>query len=484
MSLRRRLILGCAAIAIVLFVADVALASTFRGFLLGRLDEQLGEAAERVATAPRRPPSDDEPPPRARQPVRGGPPRADNPAFSEYFIARADASGALIERLGDPLSTSAEAVPAPDPDAVATNATADVQTAAPFTATDADGGRWRMIALRTDATDTPIVVVGGALTAVDATFLRMITVLATATIAVLATLLVVAWWLLRHGIRPLASMTTTAEAIADGALSERVPHMDPRTEAGRLGDALNTMLGRIEEAFRERAASEDRLRRFVADASHELRTPLTSVRGYAELYRAGGLADRAALDDAMRRVEQEAGRMGDLVEDLLLLAKLDEHRPLQQRPVRLDHLATDAVRDARAIESDRSITCSVEPVEIVGDEARLRQALANLLANVRTHTPADTTVDVVVTREGATAVVEVADDGPGMAPDVADRVFERFYRADPGRARSRGGSGLGLAIVAGIAEAHGGTADVDSAPDAGARVRLRLPLPSTGTRRP
>jgi two-component system OmpR family sensor kinase len=274
-------------------------------------------------------------------------------------------------------------------------------------------------------------------------------------------------------------MTITAEAIADGALSERVPAMDSGTEAGRLGEALNTMLGRIEDAFRERAASEHRLRRFVADASHELRTPLTSVRGYAELYRAGGLADKAALADAMRRIEQEAGRMHDLVEDLLLLAKLDEGRPLQQRPVRLDQIAADAVRDAQAVEPLRSITCQAEPVEIIGDDARMRQALANLLANARAHTPANASVEVTLRREGQSAVIEVADQGPGMTPEVADRVFERFFRADPARTRASGGSGLGLAIVASITQAHRGTAEVDSEPGAGARFRLRLPLHAT-----
>jgi two-component system OmpR family sensor kinase len=415
-SLRRRLLLACAAVAVVLFVADIALASTFRSFLLGRLDRQLTEAADLVANPAAR---------RAgaagrRGPPRIAPPRSGNPAFSEYYIGLAGV--------------------------------------------DATGR------------GQPIVVIGGPLREVNSTYARMVVVLVVATVAVLATLVVVAWWVLRHGVQPLSTMTATAEAIAGGALSERVPAMDPRTEAGRLGDALNTMLGRIEHAFAEQAASEDRLRRFVADASHELRTPLTSVRGYAELYRAGGLAEDEALDDAMRRVEQEAARMSDLVEDLLLLAKLDEGRPLQLQTVRLDELARDAVRDASAAHPSRSIACSTDPVEVFGDEARLRQALANLVTNACSHTPADTKVDVVVRRAGPSALVEVADDGPGMSTDVASQVFERFYRADPARARASGGSGLGLAIVAGIAEAHGGTAEVESSPGHGARFRLRLPV--------
>jgi two-component system OmpR family sensor kinase len=471
-SLRRLLLLACVAVAVVLFVADVALASTFRSFLLDRLDRQLTEAADLVANPAAR---------RAGAAGRGGPPRiapprSGNPAFSEYYIGLARADGTVVEVLGDPLSAQAPPEPAPEAVVEAASTGDDV---VPFEAASADGDDWRLVAVDATGRGQPIIVIGGPLREVDSTYARMVVVLVVATVAVLATLVVVAWWVLRHGVRPLATMTTTAEAIAGGALSERVPAMDPRTEAGRLGDALNTMLGRIEHAFAEQAASEDRLRQFVADASHELRTPLTSVRGYAELYRAGGLAEDEALDDAMRRVEQEAARMSDLVEDLLLLAKLDEGRPLDQHTVRLDQLARDAVRDASAAHPTRSIDCTADPVEIVGDEARLRQALANLLTNACAHTPADATIDVVVRRDGSWASAEVTDDGPGMPAEVAGRVFERFYRADPARARASGGSGLGLAIVAGIAEAHGGTAEVESSPGHGARFRLRLPLPAS-----
>jgi two-component system OmpR family sensor kinase len=471
-SLRRLLLLACVAVAVVLFVADIALASTFRSFLLDRLDRQLTEAAQRIADPSAGRAGTDG----RRGPPRIAPPRSGNPAFSEYYIGLAAADGTIVEVLGDPLS--AQALPEPSPDAVV-DAAATGGDVAPFEAASADGDGWRLVAVDATGQGQPILVIGGPLGEVDSTYARMVSVLAVATAAVLATLVVVAWWVLRHGVQPLATMTTTAEAIAGGALSERVPAMDPRTEAGRLGDALNTMLGRIEHAFAEQAASEDRLRRFVADASHELRTPLTSVRGYAELYRAGGLAEDEALDDAMRRVEQEAARMSDLVEDLLLLAKLDEGRPLDQHTVRLDQLARDAVRDASAAHPTRSIDCTADPVEIVGDEARLRQALANLLTNACAHTPADATIDVVVRRDGSWASAEVTDDGPGMPAEVAGRVFERFYRADPARARASGGSGLGLAIVAGIAEAHGGTAEVESSPGHGARFRLRLPLPAS-----
>jgi two-component system OmpR family sensor kinase len=471
MSLQHRVILGCAVTAVVLFVADVALASTFRTYLLSRLDDQLMAAAVRVADAPEGP-SPEGPP------AGGPPPQSENSAFSEYFIGRANDAGEIVERLGDPLSRQAEAIPEPDPETVVAQAAASGDRVSAFEAASANGERWRMVALwAPDWESTPIVVVGGSLAVIDATYGRMVFVLAVATAAVLAALSTVFWWVLRHGVRPLTAMTATAGAIADGALSARVAGTDPRTEAGRLGDALNTMLGRIEDAFRERTASQERLRDFVANASHELRTPLTSVRGYAELYRAGALTEQAALDDAMRRVEQEASRMGDLVEDLLLLARLDEGRPLEQRSVRLNELVSDAVRDAQAVEPDRPISCAAEPVEIVGDEATLRQAVGNLLANARAHTPPDTGVEVSVHGDGPWAIVEVTDHGPGMPADVADHVFERFFRADPARSRARGGSGLGLSIVASIAEAHNGTVAVASAPGAGARFRLRLPRP-------
>jgi len=271
-------------------------------------------------------------------------------------------------------------------------------------------------------------------------------------------------------------MAETAGHIAAGDLSQRVEHADDRTEAGQLGTALNAMLEQIEEAFDERAATEERLRRFVADASHELRTPLTSIRGYTELWRAGGLTGPGEVGEAMRRMEQEARRMGLLVDDLLLLARLDQGRPLETVPLALDRLVDDAVRDARAVEPDRPIDLAAEPVTVVGDDHRLRQVVGNLLANARLHTPPGTPVHVSLRATGDRVRLVVADDGPGLAPDVAARVFERFYRGDPARTRTRGGSGLGLSIVAAVAEAHGGRVSVDTAPGAGARFVVELPL--------
>jgi two-component system OmpR family sensor kinase len=293
---------------------------------------------------------------------------------------------------------------------------------------------------------------------------------------VLGLLGLVTWWVIRLGVRPVKQMTATATAIAGGDLSHRVPVGHEGTEADELGVALNTMLTRIEEAFDERSASEARLRQFIADASHELRTPVATIRGYAELYRRGGLAEREELQQAMRRTEAETLRMGSLIDDLLLLARLDQGRPLGRAPVDLGVLAVDAAADARARAPERRVTASVsEGVVVNGDEHRLRQLVANLVSNALVHTPADAPIEARVRSDNGSAVLEVHDDGPGMSPDVAARAFERFYRADPSRSRHHGGSGLGLAIVRAIVDAHGGTVTLDTALGKGTTVRVELP---------
>jgi two-component system, OmpR family, sensor kinase len=272
-------------------------------------------------------------------------------------------------------------------------------------------------------------------------------------------------------------MTETATAIAGGDLSHRVPEVAAGTEAGALGLALNTMMTKIEDAFEQRTASEARLRQFIADASHELRTPVTTIRGYAELYRGGGLANPDDLAQAMRRTEQESIRMGALVEDLLLLARLDQGRALESGAVDLGVLAVDAVSDARAVDPDRRITASVaEGVRVDGDEGRLRQVVGNLIGNALVHTPPGSPIEVRVDHDGPSAVLEVRDHGPGMAEPVAARVFERFFRADPARSRHAGGSGLGLSIVKAIVQAHAGTVGITSREGEGTTARVTLPL--------
>ncbi len=276
---------------------------------------------------------------------------------------------------------------------------------------------------------------------------------------VLAVLAGLSWWVVKLGLRPLERMEETAGAIAAGDLSQRVESTDPRTEVGRLGIALNSMLGQIEGAFAERAESEGRLRRFVADASHELRTPLTSIRGYAELFRRGADTRPEDLAKSMQRIEDAATRMGVLVDDLLLLARMDQGRPLEQEPVDLSRVASGAVEDARAATPDHEILyTSNGAVTIIGDESRLHQLFANLLSNACTHTPPGTPVHVRVEFEGDDAMVEVRDEGPGMSEFDAAHAFERFWRADESRTRESGGTGLGLSIVAAITDAHHGRA--------------------------
>jgi two-component system OmpR family sensor kinase len=294
---------------------------------------------------------------------------------------------------------------------------------------------------------------------------------------ILVALALVAWWVVHLGLRPLERMGETAGAIAAGDLSRRVEPADEQTEVGRLGLALNSMLGQIETAFAERTASEARLRRFVGDASHELRTPLTSIRGYAELFRRGAATRPDDLAKTMRRIEEAAARMGVLVDDLLLLARLDQGRPLEHSPVDLTRLVAAAVDDVRVTAPDRPVTYDATgPVVVNGDEFRLRQVLANLLENARTHTPPSTPIEVHVSQTAENAIVEVRDHGPGMSAEDAARAFERFWRSDPSRTRESGGAGLGLAIVAAITEAHGGRAEVETAPGMGATFRITIPL--------
>ncbi|HEX9315892.1 MAG TPA: ATP-binding protein, partial [Actinomycetota bacterium] len=269
-------------------------------------------------------------------------------------------------------------------------------------------------------------------------------------------------------------------------LTERVARSDDHTEVGQLGRALNVMLARIEAAFDERRASEaalrtseERLRRFVSDASHELRTPVASVRAYAELFRRGGDRHPEDLPRLMARIESEAARMGVLVEDLLLLTRLDQGRPLEMAPVDLGALAADSVEAARTIEPERPITLQVEgSVEVMGDRDRLRQVADNLLANVRTHTPPGAGASVIVRLAGGRAIIEVADSGPGIDPQDAAHIFERFFRSDPSRARDRGGSGLGLSIVAAITAAHGGSASAANRPGPGGGALFTIDLPA------
>ncbi len=303
--------------------------------------------------------------------------------------------------------------------------------------------------------------------------LRRVEILASLAVVLIMGTLVL--WLVRRDLRPLREMAQTADAIASGDLGRRVPQETPTTEVGRLGTALNEMLTQIESAFAEKSASEERLRQFVADASHELRTPLTTIRGYVELLRRGGISDEAGSRRALQRVEGEAIRMGGLVEDLLLLAELDRGRPLLAQPVGLHRICSDVVDDNNAFDHEHTLTMVPgNEVMVVGDAERLTQVAHNLVRNALTHTPPGSTVRVSVRSEAGMGVLSVTDNGPGLDPVAAARVFDRFYRGDPGR--SGPGTGLGLSIVLAIAEALGGMAEVQSPGHSGATVLVRIPL--------
>jgi two-component system OmpR family sensor kinase len=384
------------------------------------------------------------------------------------------------------------------------------------------GGHWRLTAFPTQfingatgQTSSGTIIVGTDVSSIYRTLdgLALIDLIVSA--VVLVALAIVGIAIVRTSLRPLTDIELTAGAIAAGDLSQRVPDRDPRTEVGRLGRSLNAMLAQVEAAFHAREKSEasarrseEKMRQFVADASHELRTPLTAIRGYAEYYRQRGGAGNGArhaapansepvqaesgrltepdIDRIMQRVEQESARMGVLVEDMLLLARLDQQRPIERRPVDLLTLAADAVQDARMIAPRRKIELTVgrgAAFLVLGDEARLRQVITNLMSNALSHTPDGTPIDVRILTHGPdgrlpvpSVTIEVDDHGPGLSKEQAERVFERFYRADQARGRKTGGAGLGLAIVAALVDAHDGAVGVDTAPGSGAMFWITLPL--------
>jgi two-component system OmpR family sensor kinase len=320
-----------------------------------------------------------------------------------------------------------------------------------------------------------VLVLAVPLREVAQTLQRLIVVQLLVGAGVTLALIALGWVVIRLGLRPLERMGRVARDIAHGDLTRRVSPDDQRTEVGRLGSSLNEMLVQIEQAFAERGESEDRLRRFLSDASHELRTPLASIRGYAEVFRLGAATEPGDLERAMARIESEATRMGVLVENLLLLARLDELPELRLVPVDLRELAEQAAQDTRAVAPQRDVRLTAsDAVRVLADPEQLRQVLANLTRNAVIHTPPDTTIEISLRREGDQAVLEVRDHGPGLPADADDRVFERFWRTDGGRSRGRGGSGLGLAIVKAIVQAHHGEVHAGNAPDGGAVFRVTL----------
>ncbi len=321
------------------------------------------------------------------------------------------------------------------------------------------------------------VVVAVPLTEVKTTLSQMLLLETLIGLAVVAATAALAFLIIRVGLRPLQRMGAVASDIAAGDLSRRVEPATQKTEIGRLGLALNGMLSQIEAAFAERTASNDRLRRVIADASHELRTPLTSIRGYAEMLRRGAAESPTDSEAARRRIEEESIRMTGLVDDLLVLARLDQGRPLDKAAVDLRSIATDAVADARVVAPLRKISLSANgPVIVTGDDTRLRQVLGNLVRNAIVHTPQQTPIEVSVAGDDGVGRLSVADHGPGLAADDVERIFEPFYRADPSRSRDRGGAGLGLSIVSAVVTAHGGHVKVSRTEGGGATFEVELPL--------
>jgi two-component system, OmpR family, sensor kinase len=460
-------------------VAAAAVTHTLlASFLLQRFDDQQASASSFVYTTLfQRVPG-------GGRSFDAGVPRQSNrllPTGSYAIVV--DSSGKLIEGLSYNADTN---VWSPAPAGTSPQLPSNVVShTKPFTVTDKNGVRYRVL-VDHDPRDAFTVRATGASATyvfampqrdVDQTLAKLTRVEAGVTAAVLLAMGLLAWFVIGVGLRPLRKMESSAGAIAAGDLSRRIEHPDSRTEVGRLGLALNTMLGRIEEAFSARAASEERLRRFLADASHELRTPLTSIRGYAELFRRGAARRPDDLEKAMRRIEDESARMGVLVDELLLLARLDQGREPAREPVLLAEVAADACDDLRTAAPDRQVRFDADhDVVVSGDEMQLRQVMGNLLTNARTHTPPGTPVDVRVAADRGTAIFEVVDHGPGLPPADLPHVFDRFYRADQSRARDHGGAGLGLSIVAAVVQAHGGRVGVSNMPTGGARFRVELPL--------
>jgi two-component system OmpR family sensor kinase len=468
-----------ALVAVALVVIGVAGSTLLQRYLLDRVDNQLRTSATTVIDRGMNDPTDSTD--RFGVLPAGG-----------YYNSYTDDSGGFLRNPRIAYPADGPSPPLPKLPTI-TAAFAAKHAGHGFNVGSVSGSRhWRVLVLALpDGSGNVTVALG--LDDVNNTVNRLIDIDLVVSAIVLALLAGLGYIVVRGSLRRLVEVERTAEAIAAGDLSRRVAVADDHTEVGRLGTSLNTMLGQIEGAFRaqERSeqnarTSEERMRRFIADAGHELRTPLTSVRGFAELYRLGAVTDEADLSRVMKRIEDEASRMGLLVEDLLLLARLDQQRPLERKPVELLAIATDAVTDLHALHPERPVRLLTDPVGeppvVIGDEGRLRQVLGNLLGNAVTHTPQQTPVRVRVAAEGPFAVLEIGDDGPGMRPEDTARAFERFFRADPSRVRSSGGSGLGLSIVAALVAAHGGTVDARSAVGVGTTFTVRIPL--AGAERP
>jgi two-component system OmpR family sensor kinase len=466
LSLRIRLLVAVGLIALIaLIAADFATYSALRSFLYSRIDQTLETTTGPFGAAP------------GPGPNPGGEPPNPGGKLLPIFTERLTTAGVVEYTYGAYEPDGQKITPVIPAAALKASGTQLLTTSS----TNDEGTQFRV--LITTARDGDKLILGQPLTETAETLNRLLDIELAVTGGALVAAVLLGIWLVRVGLRPLQEIEDTAEAIANGELDRRVPGEEKRTEVGRLARVLNVMLARIQRAFGERDAteaalrlSEDRLRRFIADASHELRTPLAAVSAYAELYSRGASQHPDDLERVMRGIQGETARMKQLVDDLFLLARLDEGRPLEHAPVELLAVAADAIHAAVAVGPQWPITLvAPEPIEVFGDSSRLRQVLDNLLANVRSHTPPGTLTTVRLNREGRYARLAVSDNGPGLSAETAARVFERFYRADPSRSRTSGGSGLGLSIVWAIVNAHGGTVTVEPEPDGGVSFTVLLP---------
>ena len=493
MSLQSRLLIAIGVIALVaLAIADVVTYSALESFLYQRVDQQLDQShagLERVInqglvftclTGPG-----------PVQPGAGVPPgssdgeRRPSNAIQSQAVQVRFPSGGVVNSQNCPAYVDGHPYTPQLPGTITGFSTApDGTQVAYFDAppAQADGPAFRVRA--STLNNGNYLIVAQPLGDTGSTLHHLLVVELAVTGGAVVVALLGGLWLVRIGLRPLRDMERTAESIAAGNLTERVPGENDTTEVGRLARTLNVMLTRIESAFsarlaseRQLRASEARLRRFVADASHELRTPIAAVSAYAELFGRGASEQKEDLERLMGGIQSETSRMEHLVADLLLLARLDEGRPMERHSVDLVALCAEAVQTASTVGPQWPLTFEAsEPIEVMGDATSLRQVMDNLLGNVRAHTPPGTTALVTVTSDGTGAVIAVADTGPGMEPEEAEHVFERFYRSDPSRSRTHGGAGLGLSIVSAIVAAHGGTVSAQGRVGSGTTFTVHLPV--------
>ena len=476
MTLRTRLLLLLIGIVLVgLLVSDVVTYKSLQSYLVSRLDQQLDDAPNQAAHALEL---------CLRQEQKhcsvASVPSVPSNTFSELLVPGNPPFSAWF------LPSTTLPKPPQFPSSLPVSSLSNPSI---FTVTSPSGLAYHALAVQValsgnapfgpGAAVEAVVVVAVPLTNVDQTLGRVLLVEILVSASVLAILGALAWWIVRAGLRPLEEMTQTAGAIAAGDLTRRVPLGDTGTEVGRLGQALNAMLEEIEESFAARKASEERLRRFLADASHELRTPLTSIRGYAEMFDRGAHDRPDDLATSMRHIRADADRMSTLVDDLLVLARLGRERPLAHELVELRDVVQTSAAAIAVQEPDRAIEVKApEPVVVVGDTGRLRQVVDNLLVNAVRHTPSGTPIEVDLSEQSGSALISVLDRGAGIPPEERERIFEPFFRSDPSRSRATGGQGLGLAIVSTIVQAHGGQVGVSPREGGGARFWVSLPVAS------